>query len=53
MEALFKEYQDKLPLSILDEVRENVPEKIDKAKLKKILELIYEDFIKTQVDAEL
>ena len=44
MEALYKEYEQKLPPSIIAEVKENVPDKITKAKLQKILEKVFEEY---------
>jgi len=46
MEEIFKEYEEKLSPSIIDEIRENIPKDITKEKLKKILDeavRVYED----------
>jgi DNA-directed RNA polymerase subunit A" len=40
MEELFKEYEGKLNPAIIQEIRESIPEKITKEKLKKILDRI-------------
>ncbi len=51
MESLFKEYENLLPESIINEVKENLPEKCTKAKLKKILEKVHEEYISSLADA--
>jgi len=38
MKSLFKKYEVKLPLKVMDELKEKLPKKISEAKLKKILE---------------
>lgn len=46
MEELYKEYAEKLNSKIIQEIKNNVPEKITKAQLKKILDTtveVYED----------
>jgi DNA-directed RNA polymerase subunit A" len=47
---LFKEYDEKLPKLILDDVRENLPEKCSDAKLKRILEAVYAEYRQAIVD---
>jgi DNA-directed RNA polymerase subunit A" len=42
---LFKEYKDTLPEKIVNDIKENLPEKYSEAKLKKILEQVYEEYI--------
>jgi len=42
---LFKEYEDTLPQRILDDVKNTLPDKISDAKIKKILELVYEEYL--------
>jgi len=44
MEDVFKEYQDKLPKKVLDEIQENMPKNISASKLKKILEAVHEEY---------
>lgn len=44
MEEAFRDYQDKLPKKMLDEIQENVPKSISASKLKKILEAVYEEY---------
>ena len=44
MEDAFKEYQDRLPKKVLDEIQEGVPKNISASKLKKILEAVYEEY---------
>jgi len=41
---LFKEYEDTIPQKILDDVKNNLPDKISDSKIKKILELVYEEY---------
>ncbi len=50
MEGIYKEYEDKLPKKMLDEVAENVPKNISQAKLKKILEEAFEEYTNAQVN---
>ena len=38
MKNLFKKYEGKLPLKVINDLKENMPKKISEAKLKKILE---------------
>jgi len=49
-EDLMKEYADKLPPSILDEITELVPANIAKDKLKKVLEEVQALYSKAQVN---
>src|SRR3989338_6157007 len=44
MEGSLKEYGDKLPKKVLDEIQESVPKNISASKLKKILEAVYEEY---------
>lgn len=44
MEDLYNEYAQLLPTNIIQEVKDNVPEKVTKAKLKKILEKVVEEY---------
>ena len=41
---LFKEYEDTMPPKILDDIKKNLPDKISDSKVKKILELVYEEY---------
>jgi DNA-directed RNA polymerase subunit A" len=50
-EEIFKEYGEKLPKLILDEIKANLPEKADAARLKKIFETVYAEYKKSQADA--
>lgn len=43
-EAIFKEYKNKLPESLLRDVRENLPDKCSDTRLKKILEKVLEEY---------
>ncbi|MBU1204507.1 MAG: DNA-directed RNA polymerase subunit A'' [Nanoarchaeota archaeon] len=38
MNKLFKKYEKKLPLKVINDIKENIPKNINEAKLKKILE---------------
>jgi len=44
MESVFKDYEDKLPPSIIEEVKKHLPKKCTPTKLKKILERVYEEY---------
>ena len=41
---LFKEYEDMIPEKILEDIKNALPEKCSDTKLKKILELVYEEY---------
>lgn len=45
MEDEIRQYTDKLPLKILEQVQENIPKNISKTKLKKIMEKIYHEYL--------
>lgn len=49
-EKVFKEYVGRLPPSLIDEVKEQLPEKCTDAKLKKIMEAVYAEYLMTIVD---
>lgn len=44
MEKIFKEYENKLPLSIIDEVKANLPKDCKEDRLKKIMEKVYVEY---------
>lgn len=44
MDELFNAYRDKLPLSILDDVKAQLPAKISESNVKKILEKVHEEY---------
>lgn len=46
----FKEYEEKLPESILDEVRQNLPAKCTEAKAKRILKAVFEEYERSLVE---
>ncbi len=46
----FDEYKGKLPVSLIEEVKEELPEGINEAKVKKILEEVYSEYIKSLVN---
>ncbi|MFC2135839.1 DNA-directed RNA polymerase subunit A'' [Bacteroidota bacterium] len=41
---LFKEYKEKIPESVLEEVKKNLPEKCSDARLKKILAAVHKEY---------
>lgn len=49
MENLFKEYEDKIPATIIADIRK-YGEKLNKAQLKKVLELTHEEYLNAKVD---
>jgi DNA-directed RNA polymerase subunit A" len=51
MEELFKEFANKFPAYLVEEVKENLPPKVTKAQVKKILETVEENYIYAKVDA--
>ncbi|NQU98620.1 DNA-directed RNA polymerase subunit A'' [Candidatus Woesearchaeota archaeon] len=44
MTKQFKQYEDKIPEKILEEVKEHLPAKCSEAKVKKILEAVYSEY---------
>lgn len=44
LEQTFKEYEEKLPMALIEEVKENLPDKCSKDRLKKILEKVEEEY---------
>lgn len=42
---IFKDYENKLTERIIQDVKDNLPDKVTDAKLKKILEAVYEEYI--------
>jgi DNA-directed RNA polymerase subunit A" len=51
MEDLFKSYEDKLPESLLEDVKSHLPPNTDKQKVKEILERVSNEFIGAKVEA--
>lgn len=51
MEALFRKYEGKIPQSMLEEVKENLPPKTDKKKAEAILEKVKEEYEKAKIEA--
>ena len=51
MEEIFKEYKDKLPLKIIDDIKAGLPAKVAKAKVKKIFEMVYDEYERSKVHA--
>ena len=50
-DANYQEYEDKLPESILNEVKLHLPEKATAARIKKVLARVHEEYLKSNVDA--
>jgi len=49
-DAIFREYEERLPKSILDEVKAHLPERCSEARLKRIMEAVYEEYRQALVD---
>jgi DNA-directed RNA polymerase subunit A" len=50
MDKLFKEYEDKLPIKIINEIKENIPKTISQAKLKTILDKVLEEYNSMKIE---
>ncbi len=50
MEEIFKEYEDKLPAKLIDDIKKNLPANITKAKLKEIFEKVVDEYEKAKID---
>lgn len=50
-EDILKEYKDRLPPKIIDDLREYLPDKIAKTKAKEIIERVVKEYEDAQVDA--
>ena len=48
---IFKEYKDVLPEKMLEEIKENLPDKVPAAKLKKIMGEIIKEFEEAKIEA--
>ena len=44
-DEVFKEYEEKLPESIIEEVKNNLPDKCTKTRLKNIMQKVYEEYL--------
>ena len=51
MEALYKEYQDKISGKLLSDIKEAMPEKYTKSQLKEILDLVAEEYEVSKIEA--
>ncbi len=51
MKNIFDEYKDKLPVSIIEEVKAYLPKGASENYVKKALKAVYEEFLKTQEEA--
>ncbi|NJL43739.1 MAG: hypothetical protein HC945_00220 [Nitrosarchaeum sp.] len=49
-DALFKEYEGRLPARILDDVKATLPEHAPEAKVRKVLELVQKEYVLSLVD---
>lgn len=50
MEDLFKEYEDRIPGQIMEDIKANLPAKAPKAKVKQILERVSVEYLKANVE---
>jgi len=50
MDKIIKKYKDLLPESILIDIEENLPKGVSSAKLTKIMEAVYLEYIESKVD---
>ncbi len=50
LDEIFKEYEDKLPLSIIEEIKNNIPKDIGVKKLRQILELTLKEYEEALVE---
>jgi len=48
-QAIYKSYQNKLPVSVIEEVKASVPEKITDAKLRAVLDECFAEYEKARV----
>jgi len=49
MSNIISEYEDRLPIKIIEEIKNNLPKGISDAKLKKIMEATYEEYNNAKV----
>ncbi|MDO8741301.1 MAG: DNA-directed RNA polymerase subunit A'' [Candidatus Woesearchaeota archaeon] len=50
VEDLLKDYEDKMPKKIIEEIKENMPKGLNKGKMKEIIESVYNEYINAQVE---
>lgn len=50
MEALFKEYENKIPGKLLEELKNELPPKVTKDKAKKMLERLHQEYLDSLAD---
>lgn len=48
--SVYKNYEDKLPEKIINDIKENVPSNISDSRLKKILDTVLEEYEKSRVE---
>lgn len=46
----YKEYKDKLPKKIIEDIKENVPSNVSETRLRKIFEKTYEEYLKAKAE---
>jgi DNA-directed RNA polymerase subunit A" len=46
----FDDYKEKLPVSLIEEVRKELPDGINEVKVKKVLEAVYSEYLKSLVN---
>src|SRR3990170_3092316 len=51
LESVYKEYKDMIPSHLIEEVKESLPEKVNKTQLKKILEKVHDEYHTSLVEA--
>ncbi|NTV23450.1 MAG: DNA-directed RNA polymerase subunit A'' [Nanoarchaeota archaeon] len=49
-DSVYEEFEGKIPLNLLDEVRESLPDKCNKTQLKKILEKVYAEYSTSMIE---
>ena len=50
MKTLYNEYEDKIPEIMMDEIKDSLPKKVTKTQLKKILEIVYKEYVNAQIE---
>lgn len=51
MEKIIKQYKNLLPKKILLDIKENLPKNISQAKLTKIMDAVYQEYLVSKIDA--
>ncbi len=50
MEDAFEEYKDKLPIKIIEEVKNSLPPKVGKKQTKEIMDKVYAEYMRSRVE---